>query len=203
MTHDIEMLGLLEPLDEEEMFNSAALVERNIKSGWTDLPEIDRAFAVEYMCNGFKHCEAAEAVGLKRSSGLRKLRAPLVQGFITYLNDQRIKARLITQEFVEAKYIELLPKLLGEEEVPLVSPQGESYTAKKFHSGEAVSVLRDLGKAAGYVPEETGNKASVNVTINMGSLYGEEREIETIIEDKNGEQINFIPAKAKESGNRD
>ena len=40
-TNDIEMLGLVEPNDAEEMINSAALVDRNRQSGWEDLPEID------------------------------------------------------------------------------------------------------------------------------------------------------------------
>ena len=173
MTNDIELLGLVEPLDAEEMINSAALVDRNRQTGWKDLPEVDRAFAIEYITNGFNHANAAEAVGLTKSSGLRKLRAPLVQGFIAYLQDQRAKASIITREFVEQQYLEILPKLKGEEAVPLVSPQGDAYEAKKFHSGETVSVLRDLSKAAGYTPEEIKGGAVVNVQRNMQGLCGE------------------------------
>ena len=105
---------------------------------------------------------------------MRKLRAPLVQGFIAYLQDQRAKASIITREFVEQQYLEILPMLKGEEEVPLITPQGDSYNAKKFHSGETVSVLRDLSKAAGYIAEEVGHNAPVNIQINIGDLAGDD-----------------------------
>ena len=184
MPNDIEMLGLIEPLDAEELINSAALVDRNRQTGWKDLPESDRAFAIEYITNGFNYADAAETIGLARTSGIRKLRAPLVQGFIAYIQDQRAKASLITREFVEQQYLEILPKLKGEESVQLITPQGDSYEAKKFHSGEVVSVLRDLGKAAGFTPEEVGHSAPVNIQINIGDLAGDDNFVVEINDDE-------------------
>lgn len=144
------------------------------EESFTDLSELDRAFSVEYITNGFKHREAATTVGLSANQGISKLRQPLVSKFIAHLQDSSIAAKLITQEFVEAKYLEVLPKLMGEEEVPLYDhKEGVTTNAKKFHSAETVSVLRDLGKAAGYVAPEGPKGGNVNVTIDLGGFTGE------------------------------
>jgi len=154
------------------------LILRNRESGWPDVGERDRAFAVEYITNGYKHGDAAEAVGLVRSSGTRKLREPLVSAFIRFMQETRQNSKLITQHFVEQKYLEVLPKLMGEEEVDVYdAKEGVSVRVKKFHSAETVSVLRDLGKAAGYIADDGPRGAAVNVQINMGGFTGEEPTI--------------------------
>ena len=154
-----------------------SLLERQLANGWADVEERDKAFSVEYLTNGFNHCNAAESVGLSRSSGMRKLRNPLVSAFISYLQEQNSSAKLITQQFVEAQYLEILPKLKGDEDVDMVDLKtGESFRARKFHSAEIVSVLRDLGKSSGYIAPDVGVGGSgptVNVQINLADLSGE------------------------------
>lgn len=162
--------------DLEVQAEEQSLLERQIANGWKDLGEQDRAFAVEYLTNGFKHNNAAEAVGLARSSGLTKLRTPIVGAFIGFLQDQSSTAKLITRQFVEAQYLEILPMLKGEENVPIHDQKsGETVMAKKFHSAEIVSVLRDLGKGTGYIaPDNAGDGgATVNVQINLSDLRGD------------------------------
>ena len=152
-----------------------SLTSIGIERDWTNVPEQDKAFAVEYVTNGFKHLDAAQAVGLSRSSGLRKLRDPLIGAFIGYLQENANQAKLITQQFVEQQYIEVLPMLKGEIEVPIHDlKSGETTNAKKFHSAEVVSVLRDLGKSSGYIQPEFGpSAATVNVQINLADLAGD------------------------------
>lgn len=147
-----------------------------LEDDFRDMEERDKAFAVEYLTNGFKHNNAAEAVGLSRASGLSKLRNPLVSRFIAKLQSDSNTAKLITQQFVEAQYLEILPKLKGEEDVEMVDlKSGESFMGKKFHSAEIVSVLRDLGKSSGYIAPDVGGSGgpTVNVQINMGDLIGD------------------------------
>ena len=108
--------------------------------------------------------------------GIVKLRDPLVSRFIAKLQEDANTAKLITQNFVEAQYLEILPQLKGEEDVALYNNQtGEGVLAKKFHSAELVSVLRDLGKSSGYIAPDVGGPAGavVNVQINLGDLTGE------------------------------
>lgn len=147
-----------------------------LENGFSDLAERDKAFAVEYLANGFNHGAAAESVGLNRTSGLRKLRDPSIGAFIEYLQSQHLTGRLITQKFVEQQYLEILPKLKGEEDIDVVDhKEGSSFRAKKFHSAELVSVLRDLGKGSGYIAPEIGPGGSpVNIQINLGDIAGDD-----------------------------
>ena len=144
------------------------------ENSFSELSERDKAFAVEYLTNGFKHRDAAEAVGLSANSGTTLLRR--TGPFVEHLQSTSRNAALITKDFVEARYLELLPMLMGEEEVPLVDAKtGHEFSAKKFHSAESVSVLRDLAKSSGYIaPELGGGGPTVNVQINIGDLAGDD-----------------------------
>lgn len=155
--------------------NELSVIERHLANGFVDMEERDKAFAVEYITNGFRHSEAAEAIGLPRSSGVGKIRNPVIRAFISYLQEQNNVGKIITQQFVEAQYLEILPMLKGEEEVEIVDMKnGGTFKAKKFHSAEVVSVLRDLGKSSGYIaPEYGGGGTVVNVQLNLTDLVGE------------------------------
>ena len=142
--------------------------------GFPSLTDQEKSLAIEWRCNGYKVGEAGEFVGLSSSVAGRILRKPLMKAFIAHMGEQIGQDRLITQAFIESAYMELLPKLNGEEEVPLVTPAGEQYSAKKFHSGEMVSVLRDLAKATGYTKEEAIQQG-IQVNIDMGALLGRDK----------------------------
>lgn len=130
-----------------------------------------KAFAVEYITNGYKHRKAAESLGMDPGAGIRMLRDPGMAEMIAVLAAERSTTAVITKDMVESIYLTLLPKLLGEEEVPLITPGGDQYTAKKFHSGELVSIMRDISKATGFIaPEETAAKGAVNIQINVGDM---------------------------------
>ena len=164
----------------------AVLLERNRGLNWPDVTPEQRAFAYELLRNGYKHAAAAEEIGLARSAGIRLLRHPLVSAFIAELQEQEASHNFITKRFVESMYVDLLPKLLGEEEVPLVTPAGEQFHAKKFHSSEAVSVLRDLSKSSGYQETEGPKSATVNVTINAAAMQGSASPIDVELEVSDG-----------------
>lgn len=150
-----------------------------------DLSEKDRAFAVRWLTNGYDHHEAAVHVGYARKGALKHLRKPLVQRFIKHLRTMEERASLISKDFVEQKYMEVLPKLMGEEDVPIYDhKEGVTVNAKKFHSAEVVSVLRDLGKAAGYVAPDGPRTAPVNVTVDLGGFTGQP----TVIIEQPGEE---------------
>ena len=163
---------------------STGELERHMANGFIDMSERDKAFGVEYLTNGFKHREAAIEVGLHAGSGLAKLRDPLVGAFIGHLQSEANQAKLITTQFVEAQYLEILPKLKGEEEIDIVDiKNGVAVKVKKFHSAELVSVLRDLGKSSGYIAPDVGPAGGqVNVQINLGDLAGEHK-VEVIVDE--------------------
>lgn len=149
------------------------LIERNRLSDWEDLSPEQRAFAHEYMQNGFNYREAALDTGHKPVHGYRMLRHPLVASYIQHLQDEAYDQSLLTKAFVEAQYLEIIPKLKGDVEVPAVTGMGEEVLVKKFHSAELVSVLRDLSKTTGMQTEEKLNKNAVNIQINVGAMRGD------------------------------
>jgi hypothetical protein len=161
---------------------STGEIERHEANGFIDMPEQDKAFAVEYITNGFKHRKAATEVGFHADAGIRKLRDPLIGAFISHLQSENNVAKLITTQFVEQQYLEILPKLKGEEEVDIVDiKEGASFKAKKFHSAELVSVLSHLGKSSGYIAPDVGpNVGQVNVQINLGDLAG---DVEVLVDE--------------------
>ena len=159
------------------------LVERNRLSDWEDLSPEQRAFAYEYLQNGYNHREAAKVAGYKPDNGYRMLRHPLIASFILKLQEEAYDQSLLTKQFVEAQYLEILPKLKGQEDVPMITGQGEEILAKKFHSAETVAVLRDLSKISGMQVEEKQNRNAVNVQINVGAMRGESPIVEIDTDD--------------------
>ena len=157
--------------------NSLELIERNRETNWADLPDQKKAFAYEYVVNGYKHGNAAETVGLARSGGLRVLRDPLVSAFIQHLQEKHFTTSIITKQFVEDQYLQILPFLKGEEEIPIVNGQGIEGMAKKFHASELTGVLRDLSKVTGYQKEDESNKNITNIQINLGAVVSDPEKI--------------------------
>lgn len=149
---------------------SSILIERNKVSGWEDLSHQKKAFAYEYLSNGYKHRKAATHAGIAENSGLKVLREPLVSAFIAELQEKHFTSAIITKQFVESQYLELIPFLKGEEEIPIVTGQGEEKNVYKFHASELVGVLRDLSKVTGYQQEEEKNKGMVNIQMNFGAV---------------------------------
>jgi len=141
------------------------------QNGFLDLPQDKRAFALEFIQTG-SYIEASKSAEIQTATGRRWLRDPLVAAFIQYLNQQKEHYSLIDAGFIETQYLVLLGKLLGEESVPMVTSDGASYSAKKFHSSEAVGCLRDLAKISGHYKEEG---ATVNVQVT--NLTDEQRQL--------------------------
>lgn len=120
----------------------------------SEITPLERAFAMEYVSNGYNHIKAAESIGLNRSKGIRLVKNPIVQLLIKELQDKQHTLSLVTNEFVMTCYMRLLPKLMGEDDIPQVvmnrdSGDTDTVDIKKFHAAETVAVLRDMAKMVG------------------------------------------------------
>jgi|APSaa5957512535_1039671.scaffolds.fasta_scaffold88524_2 hypothetical protein len=144
--------------------NTQNLIERNEDNGFEDLTPLKRAFVLELVANGYKHGLAAKAVGADKGHGIRLLRDPLVCAYIKHVQNKQNIQSIISQDFVRGLYLELIPKLMGEESVNTITSTGASVEQKKFHSGEMVSILKDLSKIAGVDGMEDTNNLNLNVT---------------------------------------
>lgn len=153
----------------EEEYN--AIIERNKKSDWADLEPRERAFAYSYLAD-YNHRRAAQSINLSADHGIRILRRPLVSAFIQFLQERSHIANTITDDFVRTQMVNLLPKLLGQEPVPLVDKDGGEFDALKFHPSESVNLLREMAKSTKFYEGGSGQSQGVHVHINMADLVG-------------------------------
>jgi len=143
------------------------IIERNKATGWPDLSESDRLFAHAYV-EERSVIKATRAIGLERDAGYKKLKKPVVAGYIAELEKQYTERRLITREMLEMEYLEALEKLTGREESDLMSPDGTMVRAKKFHGMETVKALDGMAKLIGESGRSGGG--GVNINIDLGRL---------------------------------
>lgn len=133
-------------------------------NGFLSLTQEQRIFGLSFT-QGFSYLEAADKAGISRNAAARTLRDPLVACFINYLNQQKEHYSLIDASFIEVTYLNLLAKLMGEEEVPMVDKEGTPISRKVFHSSEAVALLRDMAKVSGHYKDDPS--IILNVATNL------------------------------------
>lgn len=69
------------------------------------------------------------------------------------------------------QWLKLLPKVMGEEEVPIVDVKnGIAFTAKEFNANAAAKVLTELSKSTNFYADGSSNNASVTVNIDLTAL---------------------------------
>lgn len=142
------------------------LIDRNRKQGWPDLDLGERAFALEYITD-YNHRRAARETGWSPDHGLKLIRRPLVVAFIKDLQDKQSISNIVTEDFVRNMWLSILPKLMGDEEVPMVTAQGEQFRANKFHASEVNAALRELAKSTSFYKEEQGGTSAAEALLLM------------------------------------
>ncbi|MCK5609670.1 hypothetical protein KAR91_47795 [Candidatus Pacearchaeota archaeon] len=143
---------------------STALIERNKKEGWPDLPPQRRAFALRYIID-YDHRESAKEAGLNENYALKYIREPLTSAYISYLQEEANISNVITNDFIRTQFLNLIPMLSGQVEVPMiVGKDGDAVSAKKFHSNELISVLKELAKSTKFYEGGSGNMDSAAKT---------------------------------------
>lgn len=147
------------------------IIDRLRATGWEDMSPDKRAFAIAYSHCG-SHIEAARDIG-RDGQGLRYLRDPLVRALISDMQLEIAKVSIINRSLVEQKMLETLEKLEGREAVPMVTGQGIPIEERKFHSGEVVNLLKEMGRYAGMSPEKNESGGGIKININLGSMVGE------------------------------
>ena len=84
------------------------------QSNFENVDPQHKAFALEYLVNGYKHRDAAEKVGLSPNSGLRIRRLPIVAAYINYLQEKQIQDTIVSQAFIDAKLDDLYDMAIGD-----------------------------------------------------------------------------------------
>ena len=146
-----------------------AEIKHHVSTNWVGFDPKRRMFAYYYI-EEYNHRKAAERAGFQPARGLSLTREPVTAALIAYLQEQMQVRTAINTDFIRTKWAEILPKLMGEEEVPLIDKDGVSYTGKKFHASEAVRALTELSKSTKFYSEGSGSGASVSINIDLGAL---------------------------------
>lgn len=144
-------------------------VERNKSLGFPDLSAQRKQFARHYL-ESYNPKKAAKESGLPMTQAHLILQEPLVSAFVDYLQTQYNERSFLSREMVLLEQIDLLDKVMGREDVPMVGRDGSSFNAKCFHASEAVKLVSDLAKQTGAAKASGGAGSGVIVNINLGNL---------------------------------
>ena len=156
-------------------------VDSQIRHDWVDLPHHERAFCEEYLVNGYNHRDAAEVIERPPNSGITLLHKPLCREYILWSEQKKRARSLITEQFLESQYFQLLEQANGDIEVHLVTGSGLKLTAKKFDGPLKKAILDSMGKLSGVTkPDES--TTPINVIIDVGALIGEENRAKIVSE---------------------
>lgn len=128
--------------------------------------------------------EAAEESKSPLAVAKRWLRDPLVNAFIVECQKVLSERSIISRDFVNMKWLELLPKVMGEEAVPMIDNEGNQYLGKKFDGSTARAVLTELSKSTNFYASGSSAKGAVSININLGALGigGNEKQVGVTIE---------------------
>jgi len=149
------------------------LLDRMKADGWATMNPVHRAFAHSYL-DSYDHRGAAKEVGHAAAHGIKLLRDPIVAAYIAEMQNQSRLSTIISKDFINMNYLKLLDYAMGREEMPIVLASGDQITAKKVMVGEAKNILAEMAKSTEY-EKDTGTKtAAVSISINMGSLLGDD-----------------------------
>ncbi|QYK70228.1 terminase small subunit [Alteromonas phage ZP6] len=170
------------------MSNSNELIELSSKefseklahneaNGWPDLAPDEKAFLANY-AQTYSIKEAAEGINsIGAQRGGKLLRNPLAVAFLNQIQDVLASRSVITRDFVNVQWMNLLPKVMGEEEVAMVDREGCGFFGKKFDAAAATKVLTELSKSTNFYADGSGQSASVNISIDLGALGIQEKGV--------------------------
>jgi hypothetical protein len=143
------------------------LIEEHRETQWKHLDHELKMFAYEYL-KDYDHAEAAKLSGVGKKNALKTLRNPLVQAFIQDIMDDRQVSTNITQDYVTTMWMKLLPKLMGEEDVHMVTSSGAVIEEKKFFASESISALREMSKSTKFYEDGSGG-VNFNLSLAISS----------------------------------
>lgn len=149
-----------------------AIIERNKQNGWEDLEPKRKAFAMHYLTD-YDARKAAKKAKFAEATGAKLIREPLLSAYIAELQNQDLISNIVTEDFVRIQWLNLIPILSGQVEVPLgVNAEGDQLNGKQFNAGALNSVIKELAKSTKFYEEGSGG-SQVNVQINVAALLGD------------------------------
>lgn len=151
-----------EPLNDSSISESQALLP---------ITDLQRAFVTRYLLD-YNEREAALSVGMQAQQGAFLLRDPAIMQHVSLMQAAREKFCILGKDFAAAQWLQVLPMLKGEVEIPLVTKNGSAVLEKKFFASELVRALVEISNISGLSkPADTGpKKAAVHISLNFAGM---------------------------------
>lgn len=144
---------------------SLAEIERERVAGFPTLSLLHQQLAVDFALTGVSFYALAKAHELELRDVVRMFGHPLMRALVTDLQKEYAQHRLINAQWVEAQIIRNMPKLEGDEPIPVVTKDGDQVMRNKYHAKELVSIFKAFGGN-----EDQKKMGGVHVTIDFGAL---------------------------------
>ena len=144
-------------------------VEPRMLICWPKLSVDEQAFVTAYIENSYSLAETASALSLPTHILRKMLANSTVTKAIAEVQSELSDLDFMNDKWVKTQLLKLYPKVLGEENVPLVDNMGNQMEVKKFYPDIAMRILEYVAPKATQ-GKAAGNGASVNVQINLGAM---------------------------------
>jgi hypothetical protein len=132
-------------------------VASNDLSAFLALSESEKALVTTFVDCGYSVAETAGELGVDAVIVRQALNRPAVKQAVLEVQEQIGDIDYVNEKWFRAQVTKMIPKLLGEEEVPIVTAQGERVTAYKFFPDIALKAMEML------VPRKTTPGVVVNI----------------------------------------
>lgn len=136
------------------------------EEGYINLTPFQRQFAMEFVLSGTTLRKIARLMDVPLSIVQKMYNTPVVRAYISDLQKEVAAHRLVNDQWVENQIMRIMPKLLGEEAVDIVTARGEHLRKRKFHAPEITSLLKHFSGSQ----EQKGTGGGVNVQINFADI---------------------------------
>lgn len=134
-----------------------------------------RAFAIEYVTNGYRHREAAEKAGMEPNRGVRLKRIPIVVEYIIQLQNRNLTESIVTKQSLDCLLDRIGEAAMGDVEIPIVLASGQIVSRKKFQGSLAMDVYREKAKLHDVVkPEEESGTIKIEVVPSTRDSEGKD-----------------------------
>lgn len=142
------------PTESQESF---PVVAQETLTYWPALSLDEKAFVAAYVENSYSLPLVEEATGIPVETGKKMLLSQNIRSAVAEVQEQVGSIDFLNEKWVKAQMLRMFPMVMGDEEVSLVTPQGESVMARKFQPDIAMRIVEYIA------PKKTQPNVLINI----------------------------------------
>lgn len=128
----------------------------------------EQAFAVAYVSESYSLLQAASAIKVSPAKCQKMLQKVTIRSAITEIQNTLGDLDFLNERWVKEQLLRLYPKLIGEEDIPMIDNTGAEFHAKKFHAEAALKVLEYISPKQQAAKANSG--VNIQVNIDLGAM---------------------------------